>query len=66
MIEFIDLKAQQSRIKAEIDAGIQRVLAHGQYILGPEVTELEEKLATMWALNIVLLVPMVQMHCKLP
>ena len=46
MIEFIDLKAQQSRIKAEIDAGIQRVLAHGQYILGPEVEELEEKLAT--------------------
>ena len=46
MIEFIDLKAQQSRIKAEIDVGIQRVLAHGQYILGPEVAELEEKLAT--------------------
>ena len=45
MIEFIDLKAQQSRINAEIDAGIQRVLAHGQYILGPEVAELEEKLA---------------------
>lgn len=45
MIEFIDLKAQQSRIKAEIDAGIQRVLTHGQYILGPEVKELEEKLA---------------------
>lgn len=45
MIEFIDLKAQQSRIKDEIDAGIQRVLAHGQYILGPEVAELEEKLA---------------------
>ncbi|MGO1159341.1 DegT/DnrJ/EryC1/StrS family aminotransferase [Acinetobacter lwoffii] len=45
MIEFIDLKAQQSRIKAEIDAGIQRVLAHGQYILGPEVAALEEKLA---------------------
>ena len=45
MIEFIDLKAQQSRIRTEIDAGIQRVLAHGQYILGPEVAELEEKLA---------------------
>ena len=45
MIEFIDLKAQQSRIKAEIDAGIQRVLAHGQYILGPEVHELEERLS---------------------
>jgi UDP-2-acetamido-2-deoxy-ribo-hexuluronate aminotransferase len=45
MIEFIDLKAQQVRIKEKIDAGIQRVLAHGQYILGPEVAELEEKLA---------------------
>ncbi len=45
MIEFIDLKTQQARIKDKIDAGIQRVLAHGQYILGPEVAELEEKLA---------------------
>jgi UDP-2-acetamido-2-deoxy-ribo-hexuluronate aminotransferase len=45
MIEFSDLKAQQARIKTQIDAGIQRVLAHGQYILGPEVAELEEKLA---------------------
>ncbi|MFV3288142.1 DegT/DnrJ/EryC1/StrS family aminotransferase [Pseudomonas sp. NY11955] len=45
MIEFIDLKQQQARIKASIDAGIQRVLSHGQYILGPEVAELEERLA---------------------
>lgn len=45
MIEFIDLKAQQARIKDQIDAAIHRVLAHGQYILGPEVEELEEKLA---------------------
>lgn len=45
MIEFIDLKTQQARIKSQIDAAIQRVLAHGQYILGPEVAELEEKLA---------------------
>ncbi len=45
MIEFIDLKAQQALLKEQIDAGIQRVLAHGQYILGPEVSELEEKLA---------------------
>ena len=44
-MEFIDLNSQQLRIKAEIDAGIQTVLAHGQYILGPEVSELEEKLA---------------------
>lgn len=44
-MEFIDLNAQQARIKAKIDAGIQKVLTHGKYILGPEVTELEEKLA---------------------
>lgn len=43
-MDFIDLKAQQARIKDKIDAGIARVLAHGQYILGPEVAELEEKL----------------------
>lgn len=46
MIPFIDLAAQQDRIRAEIEAGIARVLAHGQYILGPEVAELEERLAT--------------------
>ncbi|MCZ7560484.1 MAG: DegT/DnrJ/EryC1/StrS family aminotransferase [Burkholderiaceae bacterium] len=45
MIEFCDLKAQQARIKDRIDAAIQRVLAHSQYILGPEVAELEERLA---------------------
>lgn len=44
-MDFIDLKTQYQRLKAEIDAGIQRVLDHGQYILGPEVAELEEKLA---------------------
>lgn len=44
-MEFIDLKTQYQRLKTEIDAGIQRVLDHGQYILGPEVAELEEKLA---------------------
>lgn len=45
MIDFIDLKAQQARLRESIDAGIAHVLAHGQYILGPEVTELEAKLA---------------------
>lgn len=44
-MEFIDLAAQQARIKTEIDANIRKVLAHGKYILGPEVAELEEKLA---------------------
>ena len=32
-MEFIDLKAQQERIKAKIDVGIQKVLTHGQYIV---------------------------------
>ena len=44
-MQFIDLSAQQALIKPRIDAAIQRVLGHGKYILGPEVTELEEKLA---------------------
>lgn len=44
-MQFIDLAAQQARIKDKIDARIAQVLAHGKYILGPEVQELEEKLA---------------------
>lgn len=44
-MEFIDLKSQYLNLKKEIDAGISRVLDHGQFILGPEVAELEEKLA---------------------
>ena len=46
MMPFVDLAAQQDRLRAQIEAGIARVLAHGQYILGPEVAELEEKLAS--------------------
>ena len=45
-MEFSDLKYQYQRLKFDIDAGVQRVLDHGQYILGPEVAELEEKLVT--------------------
>ncbi|MGP5215576.1 DegT/DnrJ/EryC1/StrS family aminotransferase [Psychrobacter celer] len=45
MMNFIDLVAQQDRIKDKLNANIQKVLAHGQYILGPEVHELEEKLS---------------------
>jgi UDP-2-acetamido-2-deoxy-ribo-hexuluronate aminotransferase len=45
-MEFIDLKSQYQQLKPQIDAAIRRVLDHGQYILGPEVAELEEQLAT--------------------
>ena len=44
-VQFIDLAAQQRRIKDSIDANIQKVLAHGQYVMGPEIRELEETLA---------------------
>lgn len=44
-MQFIDLKAQYRRIEGEINRRISGVLEHGQYILGPEVAELEQKLA---------------------
>jgi dTDP-4-amino-4,6-dideoxygalactose transaminase len=44
-MEFINLKAQQDLIRDKIDARIKKVLDHGQYIMGPEVFELEEKLS---------------------
>lgn len=46
MIDFIDLKSQQSRIKEQLLSAIGRVLDRGQYILGPEVDQLEKCLAT--------------------
>ena len=45
VIQFIDLKAQQVRIRPQVDAAIKRVLDHGAYIMGPEVYELEKQLA---------------------
>jgi dTDP-4-amino-4,6-dideoxygalactose transaminase len=44
-IPFIDLKRQQEQVRPQIDAAITRVLDHGQYVLGPEVRELEKQLA---------------------
>jgi UDP-2-acetamido-2-deoxy-ribo-hexuluronate aminotransferase len=44
-MQFIDLKSQYTALKTEIDAAIQRVLDHGQYIMGPEVKQLETALA---------------------
>jgi len=45
MMQFIDLAAQQAHIRVKIDARIATVLNHGGYIMGPEVTELEEALS---------------------
>ncbi len=44
-MKFIDLAAQQKRIRERIDSGIRKVLDHGQYIMGPEVAEAEKRLA---------------------
>lgn len=44
-MHFIDLEAQYLYLKEKIDARIHKVLDHGQYIMGPEVQELEDKLA---------------------
>lgn len=44
-MQFIDLKAQYERIREPLNARIQKVLEHGQYILGPETVELEKRLA---------------------
>jgi dTDP-4-amino-4,6-dideoxygalactose transaminase len=45
MIPFIDLGAQQAQIRPKIDEALQKVLNHGQYIMGPEIAELETQLA---------------------
>ena len=44
-IPFIDLQEQQRRIRPELERRINTVLQHGRYILGPEIGELEERLA---------------------
>lgn len=44
MINFIDLQRQQQKIREKVLARVEQVLSHGQYIMGPEVAELEAKL----------------------
>lgn len=44
LLDFIDLKAQQDLIRPQLECAVHRVLHHGQYIMGPEIEALEEKL----------------------
>lgn len=44
-MDFIDLKSQYRRLREPINARIQAVLEHGQYVLGAETVELEQRLA---------------------
>ncbi len=43
-IDFIDLASQQASIRPQLERNIETVLRHGQYIMGPEVRELEQRL----------------------
>ena len=45
-IPFIDLKTQYKQVEAEIKAGIENVLEHGAYIMGPEISEIEDRLSS--------------------
>ena len=42
--DFIDLASQQNKIRKQLEKAISRVLEHGQYIMGPEVYQLESEL----------------------
>lgn len=44
-MDFVDLKSQYKRLKPSIDENIANVLAHGQYVMGPEIAQLEKELA---------------------
>jgi len=46
-MNFVDLKTQYQRIQDDVLHRIQAVLEHGRYVMGPEIPELEEKLAAM-------------------
>lgn len=51
-IAFIDLKAQQRRIRSRIESRLSAILDHGRYIAGPEIAELEEQLCKRTGANV--------------
>jgi len=53
-IQFVDLAAQQRLIRTELDEAIRRVLDHGAYVMGPEVTQLENELSAFCGAKYVL------------
>ncbi len=50
-IGFIDLAAQQDRIRPQLETNLHRVLHHGSYVMGPEISELERRLADYVGVN---------------
>jgi hypothetical protein len=47
-IKFVDLGAQRLRLGPRLDEAIERVVDHGEYVMGPEVGRLEAALRLMW------------------
>ena len=64
-MQFIDLKTRHKLIGDKINGRIQKVMDHGQFILGPEVSELENKLAEYTGPKIVLRFRVVQILSSL-
>jgi len=61
-IPFIDLKSQYRSMKPEIQARIDAVLEHGQYIMGPEVGDLKKSWRPIPGRTIASLLPVVRKH----
>ena len=65
-MQFIDLGAQRARISGKIDAAVNKVIADGRYILGPEVAEFEKRLAITLALSMSSPAPTAPTRCSFP
>ena len=65
-VPFLDLPAQQARIKDDLRRRLDAVLAHCQFILGPEVAELEQELARFCGANIAYPSVPAPMRCRSP
>ncbi len=65
-MDFIDLKTQQKRIIADLNENMQKVLAHGNYIMGPEIKELKRNWPPMSASNTPSAVPPAPTPCLWP
>ena len=62
-MEFLDLKTQQKRIRKPLEKRINKILDHGADIMGPDVYELEEKLADYCEVKHAIHVHQEPMHC---
>jgi dTDP-4-amino-4,6-dideoxygalactose transaminase len=62
-VPLLDLKAQYATIRSDIEAAIQRVCESQYFIMGPEVTALEEEIAAFCGARLLLVFPRAVMRC---